>query len=169
MTLDIFNWIVEILIVILIVEAQQQNVQIAFQRKATPENRKQDSQFMTLFPGLNIDKIRNNANTITCNSTKSSYQQKQLQNKVRKSQPRVYEEVLLDNELRDFWLKRTSIDVIYSDIYSTVAYILLYFQNQIQCRYSFRFFQLLSILLDFSIINIQYYKDDPTSNEIQQI
>ncbi|CAL6062436.1 Hypothetical_protein [Hexamita inflata] len=48
--------------------AQQQNVQIAFQRKATPENRKQDSQFMTLFPGLNLEQIRNNANTITRNS-----------------------------------------------------------------------------------------------------
>ncbi|CAL6108817.1 Hypothetical_protein [Hexamita inflata] len=45
--------------------AQQQ---IAFQRKATPENRKQDSQFMTLFPGLNLEQIRNNANTITRNS-----------------------------------------------------------------------------------------------------
>ncbi|CAL5989238.1 Hypothetical_protein [Hexamita inflata] len=44
---------------------QQQNVQIAFQRKATPQNRKQDNQFMTLFPGLNLDQIRNNANTIT--------------------------------------------------------------------------------------------------------
>ncbi|CAL6032632.1 Hypothetical_protein [Hexamita inflata] len=40
--------------------AQQQNVQIAFQRKATPENRKQDSQFMTLFPSLNLEQIRNN-------------------------------------------------------------------------------------------------------------
>ncbi|CAL5970140.1 Hypothetical_protein [Hexamita inflata] len=48
--------------------AQQQNVQIAFQRIATPENRKQDSQFMTLFPGLNLEQIRNNANTITRNS-----------------------------------------------------------------------------------------------------
>ncbi|CAL6002284.1 Hypothetical_protein [Hexamita inflata] len=48
--------------------AQQQNVQIAFQRKATPQNRKQDNQFMTLFPGLNLDQIRNNANTITRNS-----------------------------------------------------------------------------------------------------
>ncbi|CAL5972314.1 Hypothetical_protein [Hexamita inflata] len=47
---------------------QQQNVQIAFQRKATPQNRKQDNQFMTLFPGLNLDQIRNNANTITRNS-----------------------------------------------------------------------------------------------------
>ncbi|CAL5990954.1 Hypothetical_protein [Hexamita inflata] len=48
--------------------AQQQNVQIAFQRIATPENRKQDSQFMTLFQGLNLEQIRNNANTITRNS-----------------------------------------------------------------------------------------------------
>ncbi|CAL6040963.1 Hypothetical_protein [Hexamita inflata] len=47
---------------------QQQNIQIAFQRKATPQNRKQDNQFMTLFPGLNLDQIRNNANTITRNS-----------------------------------------------------------------------------------------------------
>ncbi|CAL5972308.1 Hypothetical_protein [Hexamita inflata] len=45
---------------------QQQNVQIV-QRKA-PQNRKQDNQFMTLFPGLNLDQIRNNANTITRNS-----------------------------------------------------------------------------------------------------
>ncbi|CAL5999866.1 Hypothetical_protein [Hexamita inflata] len=61
-----------------------QNVQIAFQRKATPENRKQDSQFMTLFPGLNLEQIRNNANTITRNSptTKCCYQQKDLQNKL---------------------------------------------------------------------------------------
>ncbi|CAL5993439.1 Hypothetical_protein [Hexamita inflata] len=42
--------------------------QIAFGRIATPENRKQDSQFMTLFPGLNLEQIRNNANTITRNS-----------------------------------------------------------------------------------------------------
>ncbi|CAL6082363.1 Hypothetical_protein [Hexamita inflata] len=78
--------------------AQQQNVQIAFQRKATPENRKQDSQFMTLFPGLNLEQIRNNTNTITRNSpttqtrhninkptpysTKCCYQQKDLQNKL---------------------------------------------------------------------------------------
>ncbi|CAL5999276.1 Hypothetical_protein [Hexamita inflata] len=47
---------------------QQQNVQISFQRKATPQNRQQDNQFMTLFPGLNLDQIRNNANTITRNS-----------------------------------------------------------------------------------------------------
>ncbi|CAL6019043.1 Hypothetical_protein [Hexamita inflata] len=39
---------------------QQQNVQIAFQRKAAPENRKQDN--------LNLEQIRNNANTITHNS-----------------------------------------------------------------------------------------------------
>ncbi|CAL5975760.1 Hypothetical_protein [Hexamita inflata] len=52
--------------------AQQQNVQIAFQRIATPENRKQDSQFMTLFPGLNLEQIRNNANTIIRNSPTQS-------------------------------------------------------------------------------------------------
>ncbi|CAL6085889.1 Hypothetical_protein [Hexamita inflata] len=52
----------------LYIAIQQQNVQIAFQRKATPQNRKQDNQFMTLFPGLNLDQIRNNANTITRNS-----------------------------------------------------------------------------------------------------
>ncbi|CAL6084543.1 Hypothetical_protein [Hexamita inflata] len=54
--------------------AQQQNVQIAFQRKATPENRKQDSQFMTLFPSLNLEQIPY--------STKGCYQQKDLQNKL---------------------------------------------------------------------------------------
>ncbi|CAL6073774.1 Hypothetical_protein [Hexamita inflata] len=62
--------------------AQKQNVQIAFQRKATPQNRKQDNQFMTLFPGLNLDQIRNNANTQLPYSTKSCYQQKDLQNKL---------------------------------------------------------------------------------------
>ncbi|CAL6028585.1 Hypothetical_protein [Hexamita inflata] len=78
--------------------AQQQNVQIAFQRIATPENRKQDSQFMTLFPGLNLEQIRNNANTITRNSllnqmllsTKRSPKQTPL---ARKSQRRFCEEV----------------------------------------------------------------------------
>ncbi|CAL5982686.1 Hypothetical_protein [Hexamita inflata] len=46
----------------------QQNVQIAFQRKATSEYRKQDSNFITLYPSLNLEQIRNNANTITRNS-----------------------------------------------------------------------------------------------------
>ncbi|CAL6003514.1 Hypothetical_protein [Hexamita inflata] len=36
-------------------------------KEQRPENRKQDSQFMTLFPGLNLEQIRNNANTITRN------------------------------------------------------------------------------------------------------
>ncbi|CAL6083298.1 Hypothetical_protein [Hexamita inflata] len=52
--------------------SQLQNVQIAFQRKATTQNRKQDNQFtrqsMTIFPGLSLDQMRNNANTITRNS-----------------------------------------------------------------------------------------------------
>ncbi|CAL6016928.1 Hypothetical_protein [Hexamita inflata] len=73
-------------------------VQIAFQRKATPDNRKQDSQFMTLFPGLNLEQIRNNANTITHNSptqpkaviNKKIYKQTPL---ARKSQRRFCEEV----------------------------------------------------------------------------
>ncbi|CAL5973619.1 Hypothetical_protein [Hexamita inflata] len=72
--------------------AQQQNVQIAFQRKATPENRKQDSQFMTLFPGLNLEQIRNNTPPLNqmLLSTKRSPKQTPL---ARKSQRRVCEEV----------------------------------------------------------------------------
>ncbi|CAL6026690.1 Hypothetical_protein [Hexamita inflata] len=77
---------------------QQQNVQIAFTRKATPENCKQDAQFMILIPCLNLEQIRNNANTIThCSSTqpkavigKKSPEQTPF---VRNSQRRVCEEV----------------------------------------------------------------------------
>ncbi|CAL6006406.1 Hypothetical_protein [Hexamita inflata] len=35
---------------------KQRNVQITFLRKATPQNRKQDRQFMTLFPGQTLNK-----------------------------------------------------------------------------------------------------------------
>ncbi|CAL6113598.1 Hypothetical_protein [Hexamita inflata] len=78
--------------------AQQQNEQIVFQRQATPENCKQDIQFMTLFyPGLSLEQIRNNANTITRNfltqkllSTKRSPKQTPL---ARKSQWKFCEEV----------------------------------------------------------------------------
>ncbi|CAL6000563.1 Hypothetical_protein [Hexamita inflata] len=34
-------------------------------KEKRPQNRKHDIQFMTLFSGLNLDKIRNSANTIT--------------------------------------------------------------------------------------------------------
>ncbi|CAL6114158.1 Hypothetical_protein [Hexamita inflata] len=44
----------------------------------TLQNHNQDLQFMTLFPGINLDQIKNNANT---QLTKSSYQQIDLQNK----------------------------------------------------------------------------------------
>ncbi|CAL6061455.1 Hypothetical_protein [Hexamita inflata] len=75
--------------------AQQQNVQIAFQKKATPQNREQDNQFMTLFPGLNLDQIRNNANTITRNSPTQPIAV--INKKISKTN---------DNAVRDIWLER---------------------------------------------------------------